>query len=242
MFTKMHTGPSYRAYILELLKRKSARSYLEVGVRDGGTLALVECPSIGVDPHYVVDRNIIGTKKKLFLFQLTSDEFFREYDPRMLLGSPIDVVFLDGLHQFEYLLRDFMNSEVVCHRDSLIMLDDCLPNNVEMTERSFDPDARENREIAHWWTGDVWKVVPILRKYRPDLHLVAADTEPTGNICITNLDPGSRVLRDNYYRIIAEFMKISLDDATLEAFYRDLSVNSAAAILAGFDASIFVGP
>ena len=102
-FLKMHEGASYREYIVEVVRRKSARSYIEVGVRDGETLALIDTACIGIDPHFVVDRDIIARKRKLFLFQMSSDEFFREYDPRVLLQSPVDAVFLDGLHQFEYL-------------------------------------------------------------------------------------------------------------------------------------------
>ena len=241
-FLRMHSGASYRQYIHDVLVRKSARGYLEIGVRDGETLALIDVPSIGVDPNFQIQINAIGRKKKMFLLQMTSDEFFREYDPRVLLTSPIDAVFLDGLHQFEYLLRDFINSEAICHRDSVIMLDDCLPNHAEMTERTFNPDAREHRETSHWWTGDVWKVVKILKKYRPDLHLVAADTQPTGNVAVTDLDPFSTVLRDNYYRIVTEYLALPSNDAEITRFYDEIDVVSTHAILTGFEASNFVGP
>jgi len=241
-FLKMHSGVSYREYVFEILVRKSARSYLEIGVRDGETLALVDAPSIGVDPHFNIQSNVIGRKKRMFLFQMTSDEFFREYDPRLLLGGPLDAVFLDGLHQFEYLLRDFINSEAVCHRDSVIMLDDCLPNHSEMTERTFNPEEREHKETAHWWTGDVWKVVQILKRYRPDLHMVTADTQPTGNVALTDLDPSSTVLRDNYYNIVAEYLALPSDDAAIEQFYNEIQLTSTSSILSGFEASTFVGP
>ena len=241
-FLKMHSGVSYRQYVHAVVTRKSARGYLEIGVRDGETLALIDAPSIGVDPLFNIQMNAIGRKKKMFLFQMTSDDFFREYDPRVLLASPIDVVFLDGLHQFEYLLRDFINSEAVCHRDSVIMLDDCLPNNAEMTERTFNPAARENKELANWWTGDVWKVVKILKKYRPDLHVSATDTQPTGNVAVTDLDPSSTVLRDNYYRIVSEFLALPSNDSELDIFYSGTTITPSASVLSGFEASNFVGP
>lgn len=241
-FLRMHTGVSYREYIFNVVTKKAARGYLEVGVRDGETLSLIEVPSIGVDPAFQINVNAMGKKRHLSLFQMTSDEFFRTYDPRRILDTSVDVVFLDGLHQFEYLLRDFMHSEAVCHRDSVIMLDDCLPNHAEMTERYFHPAGRTNVETSHWWTGDVWKVVKILKDYRPDLHIVAADTQPTGNVAVTNLDATSTVLRNNYYQIVQRYLALPSDDRALESYYTSLEVVSTAKILSGFDASLFVGP
>ena len=59
---------------------------------------------------------------------MTSDEFFAKFDPRDALGSKIDLAFLDGQHLFEYVLRDFMNTEAVCEENSFILLHDCSPS------------------------------------------------------------------------------------------------------------------
>ncbi len=88
-----------------------------------------------------------------------------------------------------------------------------------MTERTHNPDARIDRELAGWWTGDVWKVVDILAEFRPDLKITCVDTSPTGNICVTNLSPGSTVLRDNYWKIIEKYKKIDANDECLAQFY-----------------------
>ena len=240
-FTHHHHGPLFRDFVASMVRYKEARSYIEIGVRDGATLALIDCPSIGVDPHFCFDINPIGKKAALHLYQMSSDRFFRDVDVTAIFGVPLDVVFLDGLHQFEYLLRDFYNSEKHSHRGGLIMLDDCLPVNVEMTERTHNPAARADRDLAGWWTGDVYKILPILRKYRPDLQITPVDTSPTGNICITNLDPTSTVLRDRYYDIIAEFGSATLSDRDLEEFYRLNAPVAASSILYGFDASLSVG-
>jgi hypothetical protein len=101
---KSLTGPLYSAFVWDVLARKNARNYLEVGVRDGATLAKVDCPAIGVDPAFAFNRNPVGHKRVLHLYQMTSDAFFRDFDPRQIFGSTVDVAFLDGLHQFEYLL------------------------------------------------------------------------------------------------------------------------------------------
>ena len=236
-----HQGPIFRDFVARMVQSKRARTYLEIGVRDGSTLVLVDCASIGVDPSFQFTLNPMGKKPSLHLFQMTSDEFFKSHDVVEILGRPLDVVFLDGLHQFEYLLRDFYNSERSSHRDGLIMLDDCLPVNSEMTERTHNPAGRANQDLASWWTGDVWKMLPILRKFRPDLQIALVDTSPTGNVCVVNLDPTSTVLRDRYFDIVAEFAGIAMDDQLLVQLYRDNHVVEASTILSGFDASLTIG-
>ena len=225
-----------------MINSKQARNYLEIGVRDGATIVAVECPSIGVDPNFEFNLNPVGKKKSLYLFQMTSDVFFRDHDVRALLNSPVDVVFLDGLHLFEFLLRDFINSERASHRSGLIMLDDCLPVNAEMTERYHDVATRADQDVAGWWTGDVWKLLPILKRYRPDLRILPVDTPPTGTVCITNLDPSSRVLEDSYFEIVDAFRHLTLDDGSLEQFYSDNQVLSSHSILERLDASLSIGP
>jgi hypothetical protein len=230
-------GPTYVQYIHELLKKRNARNYMEVGVRAGLCLAGVECPSIGVDPLFLFDRNPMGKKQALHLFQMTSDAFFARHSPRGIFGEPVDVAFLDGLHQFEYLLRDFINTEKHCSRNSLVLLDDCLPINIEMTERIHAPTERVDKEIAGWWTGDVWKVVSILREFRPELRIVPVDVRPTGSIGLSNLDPNSTVLEDRYFEIIDRYHGLSLTDELFESYWTVNRPVPAAEILSNFEMS-----
>jgi len=233
-------GPAYRAFIWDLLRRKNARNYLEVGVRDGGTIVNATCPTIGVDPNFAFRISPIGKKRALHLFQMTSDEFFRDYDPKAILGAPVDFAFLDGLHQFEYLLRDFINTERCCNRNSVILLDDCLPVNIEMTERTHTRATRVDVEIKDFWTGDVWKVVSILRKYRPDLRITPVDVQPTGSILVSNLNPDSSVLYDRYFEILDEFANLELTEAAFDAYWTLNAPVAAQTILNGFDFSLFL--
>ena len=62
---------------------------------------------IGVDPNPILDRELPDTR----IFTLTSDEFFARHDLRDLLGGPVALAFIDGLHLFEQVLRDFINVE-----------------------------------------------------------------------------------------------------------------------------------
>ena len=225
------TGPAYRDFVCAVLARKAARNYLEVGVHNGSTLAKVECQAIGVDPAFVFDRNPVGRKRALHLYQMTSDEYFRDHDPRAIFGAPVDAAFLDGLHLFEYLLRDFINTERLCDRNSVIMIDDCLPRNIEMTERVHRAPLRQDKNLAGWWTGDVWKVISILREYRPDLRITPVDVQPTGNMVVSNLDPSSTRLQDAYFEIVDRYSSVELDADGFDAYWAVNAPKPAAEVL-----------
>jgi hypothetical protein len=192
------TGLYYIEVIGLLAQSLGARTYFEIGTSMGDSLAAVNCASLAVDPAFQVSKNVMTSKPACHLFQMESDKFFRDYRVTDFLKDGIDLAFLDGMHRFEYLLRDFLNTEVYCRRNSIILLHDCLPTTIEMTSRIETPNA---------WTGDVWKIIPALRKYRPDLKLVFLDCPPTGLVAITNLDPNpkSSILSDTYFSIVDEF-------------------------------------
>ena len=83
------------------------------------------------------------------------------------------------MHLFEYALRDFINVERFADWSSVIVFDDMLPRNV-------DEAARDRH--TKMWTGDVYKVVPVLQKYRPDLTVIQVDTQPTGMAVVFDAD------------------------------------------------------
>ena len=197
--------------------------------------------AVGVDPHYVISTNITANKKVVSLIQETSDRFFASYDYGEIAGGPPELCFLDGYHTFEYLLRDFANTESICATNSLICLHDCLPLNDTMTIRDSQKSLTEsaNTRLANLWTGDVWKIIPILQQYRPDLELVMIDCSPTGVVCVTNLDPGSVVLQSHYLEIIRKYQHTDNVRESLEMLYESFSIKSAEAILNSFENTLF---
>lgn len=233
---------SYRDFVRQVVELKRARNYLEVGVYNAACLSKINVPAIGVDPNFGLEFNPVGGKRVLHLYQMTSDEFFRDHDPRRIFGAPVDVAFLDGMHLFEYLLRDFINTERVCDRDGVVLLDDCLPVNLEMTERQHRPQARKDKAVAGWWTGDVWKVVSILREYRPDLRITPVDAAPTGSIVVSNLDPSSTLLKDAYFEIVDRFAQVELQPDGFEAYWEANRPVPAAELIENFNLSLFIRP
>jgi hypothetical protein len=156
-----HAGHAYVMVLDRLHQVLQPKTYLEVGTFAGVSLSLSRCAAIAVDPEFrITDPAIVAkvlNRPSLSLFQMTSDAFFAEQDPVRLFGRPVDVAFLDGMHRCEFLLRDFMNTERHCRRNSLIALHDCLPVEEAIATRIVGEMKASSPAREPWWTGDVWR-------------------------------------------------------------------------------------
>lgn len=175
------------------------RSYLEIGVFKGKSLALaLPCTrAVGVDPAAELFFPIGPTGR---LCEMTSDEFFA--NPELAItayGASLDLAFIDGLHLFEQALRDFINVERICHSGGVVLLHDVYPK---------DPLAASRNWKSKYWAGDVFKVMLILKDYRPDLVVSVIDVFPTGLGVVTCLNPGNTVLSDKYDEILDRYLSL----------------------------------
>ncbi|RUX09708.1 MULTISPECIES: class I SAM-dependent methyltransferase [unclassified Mesorhizobium] len=211
-----HGGIFYTKMIEILGTSLNPQAYFEIGTDAGISLKAMKCASVAVDPQFRLTEDVIGSKPSLHMFQMPSDDFFRDHSPIDYLKRPIELAFLDGMHRFEYLLRDFANTERYCRKNSIILLHDCLPTTTEMMSRAHAHGA---------WTGDVWKVLPALRKYRSDLQITYLDCPPTGLVAITNLDPNSSTISDSYFSIVREF--VGVDGKALRELYSRLALTKS---------------
>lgn len=204
-------GPDYREVLATIHQLLQPRTYVEIGVAQGASLALVGpgTAAIGVDPD---PRLEVDLPANVRVFDQTSDAFFAEVDVRAQLGGlPVDLAFVDGLHHFEVALRDLANLERLAGPRSVLLLHDCYPIDRASARRTND---------TFLWAGDVWKLVLLLRRHRPDLRLVTLDAWPTGLGVITGLNPDDRVLHDRYDDLVAEHRE--LDYAVLAADKEEL--------------------
>jgi hypothetical protein len=145
-----------------------------------------------IDPGYAI---IVPLDGDVALIRTTSDEYFSREDPLEPTGGrAFDMAFIDGLHLFEFALRDFINTERHCTEQSVIVFDDVLP-------RTVDEAARQRHTLA--WTGDVFPILDVLAQYRPELSVIPVNTSPTGLLLVMGLDPTSTVLSDNFEEILA---------------------------------------
>jgi hypothetical protein len=191
------SGEDYFRVLARLHAHVRPRTYLEIGVFRGASLRLVPATTqaIGVDPEPCLDEPP-GPNQEVFAE--TSDVFFASHDvPAEFGGRPIDMAFIDGMHQFEFALRDFINIERNAHRGSVVLIHDCYP---------LDAQTAARERVTAFWSGDIWRLILILRKYRPDLMVHTISTPPTGLGLVCNLDPASTVLKDNLDAIVLEYL------------------------------------
>jgi hypothetical protein len=187
-------GPQYREVLSRLHALLAPDTYLEIGVDTGATLALATTASIAVG----VDPNGAGGQRpglNAHLYAMESDAFFAGETPATAFaGRPVDFTFIDGMHWFEYALRDFANAERWSSPSSTIVLHDCLP---------VSPRAALRERDSSFWVGDVWKVLDILLDHRPELRVFVVPTAPSGLVVVRGLDPQSSVLFAKYDEIVS---------------------------------------
>lgn len=165
--------------------------YFEIGCRKGHSLALSRCESLAVDPAFRINVTLEAPCR---LMRETSDEFFERADPCDLLGGAVDLAFIDGMHLVEFALRDFMNVERVMAPGGVIALDDVLPADLSWASRVHRRDP---------WTGDVYRLIPLLRELRPDLAIAVFDVDIKGLALITRVNPADQTLPQAYAGIEA---------------------------------------
>ena len=222
------SGLDYVTFFNRLHQQAAFDWYMEIGCRSGRIFSQAQGKTIAVDPFFQAERNVIGAKPALHVFQQTSDDFFAD---GFLASQKIrlSVSFLDGMHLFEFLLRDFINTEARSRAEGVVLLHDCSPYDSAMTSR----DYAGRRGLA--WTGDVWKLIPILQEHRPDLKVQVFDCAATGLVAVTNLDPDNRVLSDRYDAIVGAYRDMTLQDFGVERFFSGFAhVDAAAEVAAGF--------
>ena len=98
-----------------------------------------------------------------------SDDVFENINP-----FRFNVIFIDGMHHCENVLRDFNNSIKALTKNGHTFIDDCIPFNYNEqlkipNKHSYDKGILKYGEE---WTGDVWKFTYHLLKNYNDKIIV----------------------------------------------------------------------
>jgi hypothetical protein len=192
----------YYRTLRRLHETLAPETYLEIGIRKGDSLGLASAAAvaIGIDPKPMLSKPTASNAK---IFAFTSDEFFATHDVRAELGGrDLDLAFIDGMHLFEYVLRDLANVELWSTPGTVVVLHDCLP---------VDEVSAARERSTSLWTGDVWKVVPVLRRFRPDLSLTIVDSSPSGLVIVEGLDSANTTLTDAADAIAEEYTSLGFE-------------------------------
>jgi methyltransferase family protein len=167
-----------------LLAKKNGASYLEIGCNTNDLFDSVPCShKVGVDPASG------GTVR------LTSDAFFAAN------RQQFDFVFIDGLHTYDQVRRDVINSIKFLKPGGYVALHDMLPGS-----------WREHHvpRLSEAWTGDVWKVAfELARSKGIDFKIVKIDH----GVGVFRLTESGATLAD---------LTKELQEAEFEYFYRNI--------------------
>jgi hypothetical protein len=162
---------------------KPDKKYLEIGVEYGQTFLQTHFNAenkTGVDP----DPKFDITGKEFKFETCASDVFFKTFFESKVETKAYDVIFIDGMHQSEYFIRDFNNSVKSLNDDGSIFIDDIMPLTYNEQLKIPRKHYYENGILKYGeeWTGDIWKVVyHILKNYYH--NLLSEETKYFYNAC-----------------------------------------------------------
>jgi predicted O-methyltransferase YrrM len=123
--------PNRLEIIQNIITSRKYKKYLEIGCDKNQIFSNILIDfKIGVDP--VQGGNV----------RKTSDDFFKNN------FENFDIVFIDGLHQYDQVNKDIANSLKVLNDGGIILLHDCMP-------KSYFHQAIPRSRMS--WNGDVWK-------------------------------------------------------------------------------------
>ena len=121
-----------------LINKYKYSDYLEIGCDQDQLFSKVRIKNkTGVDP--ISGGNI----------RKTSDEFFRENK------NKFDIIFIDGLHTYNQVKKDILNSINCLKDEGIVLVHDCMPDSLS---KQAVPRYRMS------WNGDVWKAIVDLRQ------------------------------------------------------------------------------
>lgn len=143
--------------INHLITKYGYKKYLEIGIAYG------ECiDSIRIEHKDGVDPNPQCSSVN---YPITSDQFFANLPS----DYKYDIIFIDGLHLHEQVIKDVDNSLNHLSEGGIILLHDCNPEEEYLQVRNYDPHRA--------WTGDVWKTVLHYRRSRKDLSVAVINID-----------------------------------------------------------------
>ena len=146
-----------------VIEKNKYNYYLEIGCHNNEVFDKIKIKKIGVDP-------ISGGN-----FRGTSDKFFAQNK------SNFDCIFIDGLHEYDQVKKDIINSIKFLNKNGIIILHDCLPPSI--THQRV-PRTRYS------WNGDVWKAIVEARTWKDvDIYTVLSDQGLGVIINKDNTDP-----------------------------------------------------
>ena len=172
-----------------LIKKNNYKKYLEIGCDQNQLFSRINIQNkVGVDP--ASGGNV----------RETSDNFFEKNK------DMFDIIFIDGLHIYEQVKKDILNSIKYLNDEGVILIHDCLPD-------SMAKQAVPRYKLQ--WNGDVWKAIVDLRR-NTDLEIFTCEIDQgigiikkNKNTSILKIDkPIEKLKYEDYYENYKNYMRI----------------------------------
>ncbi|SRR5258706_4657068 len=166
----------------ELMTKKKLKNYLEIGVFNGRVFFRVKSTfKIAVDPSFAFDA--IRKLGKLFInpynlfnryIEKKSDDFFAQDAPRLFANRQCNLSLIDGMHEYDFALRDVENTLKYLSDDGVIIMHDCNPVT---KDEACTFEEWKAKDFKGQWNGDVWKTIMHLRTFRNDINVFVLDCD-----------------------------------------------------------------
>ena len=172
-----------------LINKNNYKNYLEIGCDQNQLFSKIEIENkTGVDPES--GGNI----------KTTSDDFFLNNTEKF------DIIFIDGLHIYEQVKKDILNSINCLNEGGIVLVHDCMPD-------SLAKQAVPRFKMK--WNGDVWKAIVDLRQNK-DLDIYTCEMDEgigiikkNKNSEILKLDkPINKLKFKDYYNNYKEYLRV----------------------------------
>ena len=172
-----------------LIKKNNYKKYLEIGCDQNQLFSRINIQNkVGVDP--ASGGNV----------RETSDNFFEKNK------DMFDIIFIDGLHIYEQVKKDILNSIKYLNDEGVILIHDCLP------------DSMAKQAVPRYkmqWNGDVWKAIVDLRR-NTELEIFTCEIDQgigiikkNKNTSILKIDkPIEKLKFEDYYENYKNYMRI----------------------------------
>ena len=182
--------PSRFEIIQKIIDKKKYENYLEIGCDKDSNFSKIKVKNkIGVDP-------LSGGNLKM-----TSNDFFKNNK------TFFDCIFIDGLHIYEQVRKDILNSIKFLKPNGIIILHDCIPLKIwnQIVPKMY----------GHW-NGDVWKAIVEARTMKDiDTYTCKADhglgmifKRKNKNLLSINISNFKKLKFKDYYNNHKNFMNI----------------------------------
>lgn len=149
-----------------LINKNNYKNYLEIGCDQNQLFSKIEIENkTGVDPES--GGNI----------KTTSDDFFLNNTGKF------NIIFIDGLHMYEQVKKDIINSVNCLNDDGIVLVHDCMP------------DSMAKQAVPRFkmkWNGYVWKAIVDLRQNK-DLDIYTCEMDE--GIGIIKKNKNSEILK-----------------------------------------------